>query len=153
MPAKIYIVRLSEEERESLQRITKTGKHAARKVMHAQILLQVDTNQSGGGKRDAEVAQALNISVSTVERVRQSFVEQGIEAALNHKRPTNRPPRVMNGAVEAKLCQIACSPAPDGRERWTMQLLADKLIDLEIVETISDETVRTTLKKTNLSLG
>lgn len=153
MPAKIYIVRLSDEERESLKRLTKTGKHAARKVMRAQLLLQVDANQSNGGKRDGEVAQALNMSVRTVERVRQSFVEQGIEATLNHKRPTNRLPRVMNGTVEAKLCQIACSPAPEGRERWTMQLLADKLIDLEIVETVSDETVRTTLKKMNLSLG
>lgn len=153
MPAKIYIVRLSEEERESLQRITKTGKHAARKVMRAQILLRVDANRADGGKRDVEVAQTLNISQRTVERVRQSYVEQGIEAALNHKRPRNRLPRLMNGTVEAKLCQIACSPAPDGRERWTMQLLADQLIDLEIVQTISDETVRTTLKKMNLSLG
>lgn len=153
MPAKLYKVNLTSEEQESLKRITRSGKHAARKIKHAQILLQVDTNQEGGGLIDAQVAKGLQVSSRTVERVRQSFVEEGLESALNHKRLQNRLPRVMTGEVEAKLCQIACSQTPDGQERWTMQMLANELIALEIVETISDETVRTTLKKMNLSPG
>ena len=89
----------------------------------------------------------------TVERTREKCVQEGVEAALNHTRPHKRRAKVLDGAAEARLVQLACSKAPDGHEQWTMQMLADKLIELEVVETISRETVRTTLKKMNLSLG
>jgi transposase len=97
--------------------------------------------------------EALGISRRTVERTRQKCVESGLEAALNHKGTQRPQSKRLDGKAEAQLIQLACSEAPDGRERWTMQMLADKLIELEIVETISDETVRTTLKKTNSNPG
>jgi hypothetical protein len=95
----------------------------------------------------------LHTSRRTVERVREKCVLQGIEAAINHSRPRKTRSKVLDGEAEARLVHLACSPAPEGYERWTLQLLADKLIELEIVETVSGETVRTTLKKMNLSLG
>ncbi len=117
------------------------------------MLLLADENQPGGGWKDADIAQALSAHTRTVERTREKCVEQGIEAALNHTRPQKKRGKVLDGAAEAHLAQLACSEAPDGREKWSMQLLADKLIELEVVETVSKETVRTTLKKMNLSLG
>jgi hypothetical protein len=153
MPAKIYKVTLTIEERHSLQELVSQGKRAARAITHARILLLADANQACGGWPDAKIAEALHTSRRTVERVRQSCVEIGLEAALNHKQPRTTRAPILDGAAEARLVQIACTEAPNGRERWTMQLLADRLIVLEIVETISDETVRTTLKKMNLNPG
>lgn len=147
MPAKKYKVRLTAGEREQLSEIVSHGKSAVRKLTHARILLLADESREGGGWSDAEIRAALGVSRRTVERVRQSCVEAGIEAALHHKQHRQRRDKLLDGAAEARLVQLACSEAPDGRERWTMQMLADKLIELEIVETISDETVRTTLKK------
>lgn len=149
MPAKKYKVTLTTEERQALTEMVNKGKTAARKITRARILLLADENRAERAWTDARIADALSISSRTVERIRQTCVEQGIEAALNHKRPRRTRPKTLDGAAEARLVQLACSEAPDGRERWTMQLLADKLIELEIVETISDETVRTTLKKMN----
>jgi transposase len=106
-----------------------------------------DEEQAGGGWTDAEIAKALSAHQRTVERLRERGVEGGIESALNHTRPKRSRARVLDGAQEARLVQLACTEAPDGQESWTMQMLADKLIELEIVETISSETVRTTLKK------
>lgn len=153
MPAKIYKVTLTPEERQELKEMVSQGKRAARPLTHARILLLADANQVEGAWQDAKIATALQISRRTVERVRQSCVESGIEAALNHKQPRRTRDKILDGAAEARLIQIACTEAPTGRERWTMQMLADQLIALEIVETISDETVRTTLKKTNLNPG
>jgi len=153
MPAKLYRVTLTPEEREELTAIANTGKGQARRLRRARILLLADEAQTGGGWKDADIAKALKAAPRTVERTRQKCVEQGIEAALNHTRPQKTRSKVLDGEAEARLAQLACSSAPDGREDWSMQLLADKLIELEVVETVSRETVRTTLKKMNLSPG
>lgn len=153
MVAKIYKVTLTPEEREELSKSVSKGQVQARQARRARILLMADEAQAGGGWKDAEIAQALGVHVRTVERIRQKCVEEGIEAALNHTKSKKSRSKVLDGEAEARLIQLACSPAPDGRETWTLQLLADKLIELEVVETVSRETVRTTLKKTNSSPG
>jgi hypothetical protein len=153
MPAKIYRVTLTTEEREALTALVNKGKGAAGKLKRARILLMADEAQDNGGWKDADIIQALHTSRSTVERTREKCVEMGVEAAINHTQPKRTKPKVLDGAAEARLVQLACSKAPDGRENWTLQMLADKLIELEVVETVSYETVRTTLKKMNLSLG
>lgn len=153
MPAKRYRVTLSQKEREELTAMVNQGQGQARRLRRARILLMADEAQENGGWKDADIAQALGAQVRTVERIRQKCVEEGIEAALNHTRPKKSRRKVLDGAAEARLAQLACTQAPDGRESWTMQLLADKLIELEVVETVSRETVRTTLKKMNLSPG
>jgi hypothetical protein len=112
-----------------------------------------DEAEENGGRKDADIAQALGAQVRTVERTRQKCVEEGIEAALNHTKPKRTRSKVLDGTAEAHLARLACTEAPDGHERWSLQMLADKLIELEVVETVSRETVRTTLKKMNLSLG
>ena len=153
MPAKIYQVTLTSEEREELSELVNKGQVQAKRSRRAHILLMADEDQENGGWKDADIAQALGAHVRTVERTRQKCVEEGIEAALNHTRSKKMRSKTLDGAAEARLVQLACSPAPDGREQWTMQLLADKLIELEVVETVSRETVRTTLKKMRLSRG
>ena len=153
MPAKIYKVTLEKEEREELTALVNKGKGQARRLRRARILLMADEAQENGGWKDADIAKALGAHKRTVERARQKCVEMGIEAALNHTRPKRTRSKVLDGEAEARLVKLACSEAPDGREDWSMQLLADKMIELEIVETVSRETVRTTLKKTSSSLG
>ena len=153
MPAKIYKVTLTNEERTKLTAIVSKGKGNVRRVRRAQVLLLADENQPNGAWKDADIAKALNAHVRTVERTREKFVLEGVEAALNHTRPQKKRSNVLDGAAEARLVQLACSEAPNGLERWTLQMLADKLIELEVVETVSRETVRTTLKKMNLSPG
>lgn len=153
MPAKIYRVTLTIEEREALTALVNKGKGPAGKLKRARILLMADEAQDNGGWKDADISQALHTSRSTVERTREKCVEMGVAAAINHTQPRRTKPKVLDGAAEARLVQLACSKAPDGREDWTLQMLADKLIELEVVETVSYETVRTTLKKMNLSLG
>ena len=153
MPAKKYRVTLTKEEKEELTAIVKKGKGNARRMARARMLLLADEARSDGGWKDADIAQALGVHQRTVERVREKCVEQGVEAALNHTRPTKKRKRVLDGEAEARLVQLACSEAPDGHEDWTLQMLADKLIELEVVESVSRETVRTTLKKMNLSRG
>ena len=153
MPAKIYRVTLTTEEREDLTALVNKGKGPAGKLKRARILLMADEAQENGGWKDADIVEALKTSRRTVERARQNCVEKGVTAAINHTRPRKTKPKVLDGAAEARLVQLACSEAPDGLERWTLQMLADKLIELKVVETVSHETVRTTLKKMNLSLG
>jgi hypothetical protein len=153
VPAKRYRVTLTKEEREELTQLVSKGKANARKITRARILLLADEKQEQSGWIDARIAEALGVNSRTVERIRQACVEEGIEGALNHKRPKRTRAKRLDGEAEARLIQLACSEPPDGRERWTLQLLADKLIELEIVETISGETVRTTLKKTNSNPG
>ena len=149
---KKYKVTLSDEERQLLHDLIAAGKAAARKLTHARILLKADASQGGLHWPDWRIADALEVHIATIERVRQRFVEQGLEAALERK-PRDKPPRPikLDGRAEARLIALACSPPPEGRAVWTMQLLADKLVELEVVESISDETVRTTLKKTRSS--
>ena len=153
MPAKRYRVTLTDEERADLSAIVNKGKGNARRMTRSRILLLADEKRGEGGWKDTDIVQALGVSQRTVERIREKCVELGIEAALNHTRPQKKKDKILDGAAEAHLIQLACSQTLDGRERWTLQLLADRLIELEVVETVSRETVRTTLKKMNLSPG
>lgn len=148
MPKKKYIIDLTEAERNSLLKLTTTGKHSAYKINHARILLKADINQSGGGWSDEAIALALDISISTIERVRRRFVEEGLEASLSRNHGGGQPKRI-DGEKEAHLIAIACGEPPQGRKAWTLKLLADKMIELGYVETVSYETVRQTLKKIN----
>jgi hypothetical protein len=151
---KRYKVTLEPEERQHLHDLIAAGKAAARKLSHARILLKADAADGGPAWPDHLIADALEVSTATVERVRQRFVEQGFDAALDRKQ-RERPAREikLDGRAEARLIALACSAPPEGRAVWTMQLLADKLVELEVVGSISDETVRTTLKKTRSSPG
>ena len=153
MPAKKYKVTLTKIEREELTQLVNRGKGQAARLKRARILLMADEAQENGGWKDAEIAKALGGSVRTVERVRQRCVEVGLEAAINHAKPRRSRQRVLDGEAEAVLSHIACTKAPDGRQRWTVQMLQDKLIEMEVVESVGWETVRTTLKKMNLNLG
>ena len=153
MPAKKYRVRLSAEEQEELKGIVSRGRAAAYKQTHARILLLVDEAQEGGAMKDEEIARVLRVGRATVERVRQRCVEEGVEAALGRRQQVNRRPRKLDGDGEARLVAMACSQPPQGRAGWTLQLLAERLVECEIVESISTETVRQTLKKTRSSLG
>ena len=153
MPAKRYRVTLSEAERNDLTALVSKGKGPARRLRRARILLLADEAQAQGAWQDADIAEALSASVRTVERTRQSCVEQGIAAALTHTRPKKTRSKVLDGEAEAYLIQLACSEAPDGREHWNAHLLATKLIELDIVKTVSSETVRTRLKKMNSNPG
>lgn len=154
MPKK-FVVELSPDERQMLQEIVAKGRVLARKRQHAHILLKADQGPDGPAWPDANIAQALDVSVRTVERVRQRLVERGLEnaiiARLDSRGPQTR--RRLDGAGEARLCKLACSVAPTGHQRWTLRLLAERLVQLEVVDAISYETVRQTLKKMKLNLG
>lgn len=146
---KKYVVKLSAEEREQLDTMIQVGKHAARKLLKARILLKADASEAGEGWSDSQIAAALDTSVDTVARTRQLLVEEGFEAALTRKHsPRSARPRIFDGAAEAKLIALACSPPPKGRARWTLKLLEAAVVELEIVERASDNTIRRTLKKT-----
>ena len=151
---KKYKVTLTAGERQQLHDLVTTGKAAAKKLAHARILLQADAAPGGPAWPDQRIADAVEVSAATVERVRQRFVEQGLKAALTRKRQ-DRPsrPRKLDGRAEARLIAVACSAPPEGRKGWTMRLLADRLVELEVVDGISDETVRRVLKKTRSSRG
>ena len=144
-----YVVRLTAGDRRQLERLVSSGKHPARVLTRARILLRADAGDGGPGWEDAQVAEALECGDRTVARVRRRYAEGGLDAALYSKRPTGRQYRKLDGRQEAKLIALACSDPPGGRGRWTMQLLADRLVELEVVESVSDETVRRVLKKTN----
>lgn len=146
MPKKKYIVTLNDAEREELQQLLRAGKHSTRKVTRARILLK-----AADGGTDEQIAAALGVGRATVERTRESFVERGLEALNERPRPGMKPK--LDVKAKARLIAEACSDAPEGQTRWTMQLLADRLVELKVVETISDETVRRTLKKTSSSRG
>lgn len=151
MPKK-YRVKLSEEQRQQLRKWISSGKASARKLIHARILLKADEN--GQGWKDQRIAEALEVGLATVERVRQRFAEQGLAQALEAKPQPPRPEkRKLDGEAEAQLIALACSQAPTGRESWTLQLLADRLVELRVVDGVSDETVRRTLKKNGSSPG
>lgn len=150
---KRYRVRLTAEERAQLGELLSKGKAAARTLTHARILLKTDEGLDGPRLTDEEIADALDVNRSTVERVRIRCVEEGFEAALRPRPSHQVHPRKLDGVQEAHLVTLACSPAPKGRGRWSLRLLADKLVELEVVNDISHETVRQTLKKTNSSPG
>ena len=154
MPQKKYLVTLTADEREYLAGLLSAGKRSALTLARVRILLKADQADGGPAWEDARIAEALDCGVRTVERVRQRFVERGVEEALGRK-PQQRPSRErkLDGRAEARLIALACSEPPDGRAGWTLQLLADRLVELKIVDSVCDETVRRTLKKTRSNRG
>lgn len=145
---KKHVVRLESQEREELQKLVSKGKAAARKLTHAHILLQSDVAEGRPGRTDEQIAEALGVTTRTVEHVRRRCVEEGLETALERKKREGSPtPRILDGAKEAKLVALCCSEAPKGRKRWTLRLLADRLVELNIVESISRYTVHRVMKK------
>ena len=145
---KKYIVRLTREERERLEALVTKGRASARKIGRARVLLKVDAD--GSSWTDEQAADAFGIRANTVADIRQRFVQEGLDRALDRKRPDEPPRRrKLDGAGEARLIALACGEAPEGRARWTLRLLAGQLVELAIVDGISHETVRRTLKKTS----
>jgi transposase len=133
--------------------MTRSGRHAASALAHARVLLMADQGEAGDAEPDEAIAEAVGVSAGTVAHVRKRFAAAGLEAALHRLRPTGRQYRKLDGAQEARLVALACSEPPDGRGRWTLKLLADKLVELEVVESIDPATVHRTLKKTTSSRG
>ena len=150
---KRYRVTLLEEERQELQSMVSAGKAAARKLVRARILLLADQADGGPAKLDPGIADALGCGRATIGRTRQQFVEEGMEAALNPKPTTRVYERRLDGKAEAHLVAIACGAPPEGRARWTLRLLADRMVGLGCVESVCHEAVRQTLKKMHSSLG
>jgi transposase len=150
---KKYIVRLTQDERKSLLALISKGKASAQRLVHARILLEADVSQVEKPKTDKEIAEILHVTSKSVKRIRQRLVEEGTEAALSRKKHVRARPSKFDGESEARLVALCCSEAPKGRQRWTMQLLADKLIELNIIDEVSPATVCRTLKKTKLNLG
>jgi hypothetical protein len=146
---KKYRVTLEEEERDDLQRLLAKGKADVRRLKHAQILLAADESADGPAQQDAAIAQSLSVGTATVERVRRRFVEEDLEVALSPYRTPNRYyKRKLDGEQEAHLIAIACSVPPEGKGRWTLSMLADRMVELKHVDSLCRETVRQTLKKT-----
>jgi len=146
-----YVVRLSIDERVRLQAILAEPRAARDRVVRARLLLNADVD--GLAWSNAQLCEAFDVSDSTVYRLRQQFVTEGLDAALSRKPPSATKPRKLDGAAEAILVATACSQAPEGRARWTVKLLAKRLVELKVVESIGEETVRLTLKKTNSNPG
>jgi transposase len=145
-----YIVELTSEERKELSELVSKGKAAARKITHARVLLQSDRSANGPSWTDKQISEALGVHINTIHGIRRRFVEHGLGAALDRKkqdRPSRQ--RLVDGDLEAHLIALRCGDPPEGADRWTLRLLADKLVELEIVPSISHETVRQVLKKTS----
>ncbi len=144
-----YVVKLSAEERERLEALIRSGKRSAQLITKARILLKADASEAGEGWTDREIAEALDTSINTVANARRQLVEEGFEATLVRKyNPNSARPRVFDGAAEAKLIALACSPAPEGLARWSLRLLEEKVVEMNIVGKASDNTIGRTLKKT-----
>lgn len=150
---KRYRVTLTEAERRELRAMVTAGKAAARKLVRVRVLLLSDQAEEGPAKSDPEIIDALQCGRATVERIRKQFVEEGLEETLQPKPSLRVYQRRLDGKAEAHLVAIACGAPPEGRSRWTLRLLGDRLVALGHVESVGHETVRRTLKKTNLSLG
>jgi putative transposase len=144
---KLHSVKLKDEEREELNRYLRKGKSSARSLTRARILLLADE-----GRDDEEITEALKVSKSTVNRIRKRYCEGGLDSALHEKARSGAPPKI-DGRIEAQLTLLACSEPPDGRSRWTVRLLADRLVEMEVVEAISHMSVQRLLKKMKLNLG
>ena len=151
--SKKYRIALTAQERQELEELLRRGKVSSLKQRRGRILLHADENQFGGKSNNAAIAKAVGVDLSTVERVRRIFVLHGLEVSLTRKDPDRHYVRKLDGKGEARLIALACAPAPQGQQSWTLRLLADRLVELEVVDSISRETVRQTLKKTKLSLG
>lgn len=151
---KKYIVRLSTEERNQLKKRLTGGRGSVRMFTRARILLKADQSSDGPSWSDEKISEAFDVTVLTVQRIRKQLVNEGFDAVLSrHEYQLKKPRRKIDGDLEAHLVALACSKAPEGRSRWTLRLLADSFVELGFVNGISRETVRRTLKKTNLSLG
>lgn len=150
---KRYVIRLSEEERRHLKDLVNTGRHAAQRRRHAEVLLLADEGEYGSAFTDNEVAEQVGCSRRTVEIIRERCVCEGLEMSLERRKRTRNRSRVLDGQGEARLVSLACSKAPKGQSRWTLELLADRLIELNVVESISKETVRQVLKKHDKTLA
>ena len=150
---KRYVVRLTDREREYLQGLIGSGTAPARKLLHARVLLKADEGPGGPGLVDDTIAEVVEVSQPTVFRIRRQYVDEGLEAALNRRPPTREYQRKLDGVQEAHLVALACGAPPEGQARWSLRLLADKLVELEIVDAVSYQTVRRVLKKTNSSRG
>ena len=148
-----YVVKLSEAERAELRTLLGGGTAPARLLTHARILLKANRGEAGPGWTDAAIAAALEVGHATVARVRQAYATAGLEAALARKAPDREYRRKLDGEQEARLVALTCGSPPDGRARWTLRLLAERLVALEVVDTVSHETVRQTLKQTGSSRG
>jgi Homeodomain-like domain len=145
---KRYVVKLSEEERNRLEGMIHSGKHPAQRLMKARILLKADTSEAGEGWSDRQIAQALETSAITASRVRRQLVEEGLESVLTRKHSQNSARRrIFDGAGEAKLIALTCSEPPAGHARWTLRLLEEEVVERQIVESVSDNTIGRTLKK------
>ena len=151
--AKKYRVTLTADERSTLTSMINAGTAPARTLTHARILLKADQAPGGPAWTDQAIHDALDVGLSTIARVRERFVEESIEAALQRRTPARTRERLLDGSEEAHLLALTCSPPPAGQERWSLRLLADKMVELEYVPQVSHETVRQTLKKTNSSPG
>jgi transposase/predicted DNA-binding protein len=148
---KKYSVQLSDEQRQVLKQLISSGKAPARKLMHVQILLKADGSEAGPRWSDQQISETFGVGTATVERVRKRFVEQGLDEALNRRPQPPRPEkRIVNGKHEAYLIALACSPKPEGYDRWSVRLLAHKMVELEYIERVGRETIRITLKKNEL---
>jgi len=146
---KKYIVTLLDEERHLLRAMLSRGKAAARKLTHARILMKADSGPDGPSWRDQAIAEGLEVAGATIERVRKQFVEEGLQAALERRKPRRQYARKLDGDAEAHLVALACTQPPEGRARWTLRLLADRMVALDYVDTVSKDTVSRVLKKTN----
>ena len=146
---KKYVVNLSAEERERLEAMVRAGNSSAQLLTRARILLKADVSEVGEGWSDSAISAALDTSINNVARIRQQLVEEGFEATLMRKyNPNSARPRIFDGAAEAKLIALTCSPAPEGFARWSLRLLEEKVVELNIVDKASDNTIGRTLKKT-----
>ena len=147
-----YKVTLSAEEREFLQKLIKKGRTAGYRICRAQILLALDEIPSNESWTDEKIGKAYGSSIRTIGNIRKEFVEEGVQAVLDRKK-TERPPVKISGEVEARIIAISCSEPPEGHSRWTLKLIANKVVELEILDSISDRSIGTVLKKTKLSHG
>jgi biotin operon repressor len=151
---KKYIVRLSAEERDKLKKLINSGRGSARMFTRARILLKADQSEDAPAWSDEKISEALEVTVQTIEKVRKQLVEEGFDAVLSRRKYTQKISRKkIDGDVEAHLIAVACSDPPQGRARWTLRLLADSIVELGYIDSVSHEAVRQTLKKTKLSLG
>ena len=154
MPAKRYPVRLDRHQRDYLIALTTSGTESARKLTRARILLKADEGELGPAYADKEIKEAIEVSIPTIARTRKTFALEGLTPALTpKKRSKPSRPKKFDGEKEAHLIALACSEAPEGHVRWTLRLLAEKMVELNHVSSVSHETIRRTLKKTNLDLG
>ncbi len=150
---KKYFVKLTSEERVQLEKLVASGNASARKQRRARILLKSDCSEEGPNWTYKAICEAFDVNSLTVMNVRKAYAEGGLDKALNRKKPDREYARRLDGNAEAHLIALACSDAPEGYERWSLRLLQERFVRLEIVDSVSHETIRTTLKKTNLSLG